>query len=207
MPLDSCGRWETVGLDDLASVFSWRPSSDLGPTRPPRLRRRGRAVFRGDCGDDVDSLDPVSPSLRPPPPLTLLCHDLKGGYLQDRFASGAAGLADPPYVFGLWSAVDLFVYFSHHFVSPPPLGWISAAHRNGVRAMGTIITEFGRGKGLCREFLADAETRARLVSALVEIAGESGFDGWLVNIENELSKDHVDSMIELVGKPDRLFGS
>ncbi|XP_060824230.1 cytosolic endo-beta-N-acetylglucosaminidase-like [Bombus pascuorum] len=46
-------------------------------------------------------------------PKTLLCHDMKGGYLED----------------------------SHHFITVPPFGWINAAHNHGVKVLGTVITE------------------------------------------------------------------
>ncbi|CAG2100397.1 unnamed protein product [Medioppia subpectinata] len=41
---------------------------------------------------------------------TLLCHDMKGGYLDDRFNSGCAN--ETAYRFFLWSSIDVFVYFS-----------------------------------------------------------------------------------------------
>lgn len=36
------------------------------------------------------------------------------------------------YYFRHWNAIDLFVYFSHHLVTIPPVGWIHAGHRHGV---------------------------------------------------------------------------
>lgn len=36
------------------------------------------------------------------------------------------------YYFRHWHAIDLFVYFSHHLVTIPPVGWVNAGHRHGV---------------------------------------------------------------------------
>ena len=41
-----------------------------------------------------------------------------------------------PYAFAHWACVDTFVYFAHACVSPPPAGWVDAAHRAGVRVGG-----------------------------------------------------------------------
>ena len=71
---------------------------------------------------------------------TLVCHDMKGGYLEDKFNNGCFDLSEEPYTFIHWSLIDTFVYFSHHFITIPPLGWIEAGHKNGVKILGTIIT-------------------------------------------------------------------
>ena len=70
----------------------------------------------------------------------LVCHDMKGGYLEDKFNNGCFDLSEEPYTFIHWSLIDTFVYFSHHFITIPPLGWIEAGHKNGVKILGTIIT-------------------------------------------------------------------
>lgn len=41
-----------------------------------------------------------------------------------------------------WADMDVFVYFSHGFVTLPPRGWVHAAHTNGVPILGTIIVEW-----------------------------------------------------------------
>ena len=84
----------------------------------------------------------------PPGPRVLACHDLAGGYGVDaaahgwRAASGSSvdgAAADPPpphYAFTHWPWVDAFVYFAHSLVSPPPPGWVDAAHSHGVPVRG-----------------------------------------------------------------------
>lgn len=51
-----------------------------------------------------------------------------------RFVQGSA--VQNPYTFYHWQYVDIFVYFSHHVVTVPPVGWTNAAHRHGVCVLG-----------------------------------------------------------------------
>ena len=51
-----------------------------------------------------------------------------------RFIQGSA--TQTPYSFYHWQYIDIFVYFSHHTVTIPPVGWTNAAHRHGVCVLG-----------------------------------------------------------------------
>ncbi|XP_055097875.1 cytosolic endo-beta-N-acetylglucosaminidase isoform X1 [Symphalangus syndactylus] len=135
------------------------------------------------------ALEPLAcrqPPLSSQRPRTLLCHDMMGGYLDDRFIQGS--VAQTPYAFYHWQCIDVFVYFSHHTVTIPPVGWTNAAHRHGVCVLGTFITEWNEGGRLCEAFLAGNERSYQAVAdRLVQIAQFFRFDGWLINIENSLS--------------------
>nr|XP_016846755.1 PREDICTED: cytosolic endo-beta-N-acetylglucosaminidase isoform X4 [Anolis carolinensis] len=141
--------------------------------------------------DDTFNVATVPLAQRQPPldsrrPRTLVCHDMKGGYLEDRFIQGTE-VADP-YVFYHWRYIDIFVYFSHHAVTIPPVVWTNAAHCNGVLMLGTFITEWTEGGKMCESFLAgEAEAYQAVAKQLAEMARFFCFDGWLVNIENSLS--------------------
>ncbi|XP_074245124.1 cytosolic endo-beta-N-acetylglucosaminidase isoform X3 [Saimiri boliviensis] len=142
------------------------------------------------------ALEPLAcrqPPLSSQRPRTLLCHDMMGGYLDDRFIQGSA--AQTPYAFYHWQHIDVFVYFSHHAVTIPPVGWTNAAHRQGVCVLGTFITEWNEGARLCEAFLAgDQRSYQAVANQLVQIAQFFRFDGWLINIENPLSLAAVGNM-------------
>lgn len=109
-----------------------------------------------------------------------------------RFIQGSA--TRNPYVFYHWRYIDIFIYFSHHTVTIPPVCWTNAAHRNGVPVLGegkagckgsprrtlglpgrmadaglttspgTFITEWTDGEKLCEAFLAGGEEAYHAVS-------------------------------------------
>ncbi|XP_043820445.1 cytosolic endo-beta-N-acetylglucosaminidase isoform X2 [Dromiciops gliroides] len=141
--------------------------------------------------DDAFNIAMIPLAERQPPlqsqrPRTLLCHDMKGGYLGDRFIQGS--MTESPYVFYHWQCIDIFVYFSHYTVTIPPVGWTNAAHKHGVSVLGTFITEWTEGGRLCEKFLSgDPSSYKKVADQLVRIAQFFRFDGWLINIENTLS--------------------
>lgn len=80
---------------------------------------------------------PLSTSVKvkgPDEPKTLVCHDMRGNYLEDKFPSGCP--VDSVYYVTQWWYMDVFVYFSHNLVTIPPVGWINAAHLHGVSVLG-----------------------------------------------------------------------
>ncbi|KAJ7315895.1 hypothetical protein JRQ81_002057 [Phrynocephalus forsythii] len=155
-------------LSNLEELLSWKPTSDDAfNVSTERLAER-------------------QPPLDSPRPRTLVCHDMKGGYIEDRFIQGTE--VRDPYVFYHWRYIDIFIYFSHHTVTIPPVVWTNAAHRNGVLMLGTFITEWTEGGKMCESFLAgEAEAYHAVAEQLAAVAQFYRFDGWLVNIENSLS--------------------
>jgi len=122
-------------------------------------------------------------------PQTLVCHDMKGGYTEDRFLQGCP--AWDAYRLLHWAVLDWFVYFSHHLVTVPPPGWVAAAHANGVPVLGTVITEFDGGERVCRELFSCEETVCAAVERLLAIAVSYKLHGWLINIENEMEASEL----------------
>lgn len=43
------------------------------------------------------------------------------------------------YSFIQWNLIDVFVYFSHHFITIPPPCWVHAAHLHGVPILGIFF--------------------------------------------------------------------
>lgn len=46
------------------------------------------------------------------------------------------------YSFIQWGIIDIFVYFSHHFITIPPPCWVHAAHLHGVPILGNLHKKF-----------------------------------------------------------------
>lgn len=43
------------------------------------------------------------------------------------------------YTFYNWGGIDIFIYFSHHLITIPPLSWINVAHAHGVKVLGRYL--------------------------------------------------------------------
>ena len=128
-------------------------------------------------------------------PKLLVCHDYAGGYHEDAevegtFSSESANVKYPLYAFLHWHVTDLYVYFSHERVTIPPVSWINAAHRNGVKILGTFITEWEAGITE-NEALLQQDCHGNFIFAdkLVDIAVICGFDGWFFNFESVFPSD------------------
>ena len=142
---------EIKPLDSVEEVLRWTaPSVDVGEQEDEQLTQYKRSQFYlpGDLWSSSDKSWETLVSLPlkkagSSRPKTLVCHDMMGGYLQDRFLDGCN---EDGYHFRHWTNIDIFIYFSHHFVSIPPPGWISAAKTHGVQILGTIITEWDSGQ-------------------------------------------------------------
>ncbi|KAJ7576985.1 glycoside hydrolase family 85 protein [Mycena floridula] len=122
----------------------------------------------------------------------LVCHDYKGGYTESPFSLC--------YTFNFWSYCETFVYFSHRRVTIPPPGWITAAHRQGVKMLGTLIFE-GGAEADCLRLLVGKLPKsttgpaaqpsvqtalplsAHYARVLADLARQRGFDGYLLNFE------------------------
>ncbi|KAL6726939.1 hypothetical protein Aduo_008865 [Ancylostoma duodenale] len=102
--------------------------------------------------------------------------------------------AENPYVFLNWWNIDIFCYFSHNFVTIPPTGYTNVAHDHGCLVLGTFITEWKGGAKLCERFLASEDSVRRTAQSLVAIARHYNFDGYLINIENEIMPEQLHNL-------------
>jgi mannosyl-glycoprotein endo-beta-N-acetylglucosaminidase len=130
----------------------------------------------------------------------LVCHDMAGGYLPgDRFLQGSS--CHPIYTLKAWDLVDVFVYFSHSRVAPPPSTWTAAAHRNGVKVLGTLITEDPTGAAENQELVFGPAGSSMVAFSpfyadkLVDLACKRGFDGWFLNLESPLPSEQITHLV------------
>ena len=69
-------------------------------------------------------------------PRILVCHDMQGGYVDDKWVQG--GNNESAYAIWHWYLIDVFVYFSHNLVTLPPPCWTNTALRHGVKVLTSI---------------------------------------------------------------------
>lgn len=134
----------------------------------------------------------------------LVCHDMRGNYRTDVFNQGSMYSHDAFQIFQ-WDICDIFCYFSHKFISIPPLQWVNACRRHGVQVMGTLITEWAAGQRTCQRQLGSNKAADALAARLVKISKLNGIEGWLINIENELSENGVNVMLYFLEKLTKLM--
>ncbi|KAH6943195.1 hypothetical protein HPB50_017152 [Hyalomma asiaticum] len=153
----------------------WVPDRDVAPlkTLDELLEYQGQPLL---C-----VVEPLSDAIRrgePGSPRTIFCHDMDNNYKEDRFIYGCEE-ADV-YRFYHWQIIDTFIYYSHHMVTIPPPGWISAAHRHGVNVLGTFILGSNDIKTINR--IRGAGLAPQVAAQLAKVAAVGRFDGWLVSI-------------------------
>ena len=98
------------------------------------------------------------------------------------------------YNFTHWSQIDVLNWFAGTAdltVNLPARPWVEAAHKNGVKVIGTIylaVAQWGGSADTAERFLLrDDKGRFPMAHQLVKMAEYYGFDGWLMNQETDLS--------------------
>ncbi|KAL8552239.1 hypothetical protein ACS0TY_001077 [Phlomoides rotata] len=132
----------------------------------------------------------------PQRPRMLVCHDMAGGYTDDKFVQG--GTNADAYAIWHWYLIDVFVYFSHNLVTLPPPCWTNTAHRHGVKVLGTFIMEWDEGKTRADKLLLTKDSVKMYAERLTELAVALGFDGWLLNMEVTLDPKQIPNLKEFV---------
>lgn len=99
------------------------------------------------------------------------------------------------YNFTHWSQIDVLNWFAGtatQTINIPARPWVDAAHKNGVKVIGSVFLAIAR-------FGGNADTVAQLIQRdknggfpaahkLIDIAQYYGFDGWLMNQETDLTR-------------------
>lgn len=81
-----------------------------------------------------------------------------------------------------------YYYYFLLYIAPC---WISTAHRNGVKVLGTFITEWQEGIQENLLLLYNDSYMITCCQKLVSIAKFYGFDGWFINIESPIPKGTI----------------
>ena len=102
------------------------------------------------------------------------------------------GLQDSRHYFTSWQLISVFAYFggSHdegQVLAPSP-GWIRAAHRNGVKILGTVYFSPDPSESAwIQQFLTqDDQGNYPYAKTLIDIARAYHFDGYFINEESIL---------------------
>ena len=64
-----------------------------------------------------------------------------------------------------------------------------------MQVLGTLITEWDDGRRKCEQFLQTEQTAKQAARQLAAIAAYFGFDGWLLNFENELDTSFMPNLL------------
>ncbi|XP_076954676.1 cytosolic endo-beta-N-acetylglucosaminidase 1-like [Bidens hawaiensis] len=126
----------------------------------------------------------------------MVCHDMAGGYIDDKWIQG--GSNPDAYAIWHWYLIDVFVYFAHELVTLPPPCWVNAAHKHGVKVLGTFIVEWDDGRVIAEQLLATPAVARMYAKRLAELAEALGFDGWLINMEVSLDIEKIPILKEFV---------
>ncbi|CAD6230850.1 GSCOCG00006846001-RA-CDS [Cotesia congregata] len=175
----------------LEELYSSLDSLEIWP-EVFKLRESAEYVYSGREISQEEYVQNLTRFNRSNQPKTIVCHDLKGGYLEDRFIDGSS--ASDSYGFYHWSIIDIFIYFSHYLVTIPPYGWIQSAHKHGVKVLGTVMTEWTEGEEVWSQILSSIEETEKFAGALILLAKHFNFEGWLLNIENDINPDDIDQL-------------
>lgn len=98
------------------------------------------------------------------------------------------------YNFTHWSHIDVLNWFAGtatQTVNIPAKPWVDAAHKNGVKVIGSIflaVSQYGGSADTVASLLQrDKQGGFPAAQKLIEIATFYGFDGWLMNQETDLT--------------------
>jgi endo-beta-N-acetylglucosaminidase D len=98
------------------------------------------------------------------------------------------------YNFTHWQYIDVLTWFASP-VGIPCRPWTEAAHRNGVKILGTVFTDAAGFNTLIQR---DANGNYIGAQKLVDVANYYGFDGWFFNEESTLTAAQATELINLL---------
>jgi endo-beta-N-acetylglucosaminidase D len=96
--------------------------------------------------------------------------------------------------FSHWQYIDILAWFGGSASQPiiiPTKAWVDAAHKNGVKVIGTVFmapTVYG-GSQVQVQSLLQQDSSGHFIAAqkLIDIANYYHFDGWIMNFETQVN--------------------
>ena len=67
-----------------------------------------------------------------------------------------------------------------------------------MQVLGTLITEWHEGRAVCEALLETGATAQQAARQLAAIAAYFGFEGWLINIENQLDTALMPNLLTFI---------
>ncbi|MDO7845870.1 LamG-like jellyroll fold domain-containing protein [Hymenobacter sp. M29] len=98
------------------------------------------------------------------------------------------------YNFTHWQYIDVLTWFASP-VGIPCRPWVEAAHRNGVKVIGTVFTDRAGFQTLLQK---DASGNYLAAQKLIAVATYYGFDGWFFNAESPMTFAEVTELRNLL---------
>lgn len=112
----------------------------------------------------------------------LIAHDMMGGYTEDNSIKVRNPKKGFYYRMLHFMSSSIFNYFSHHFITIPPMSYIKIAHDLGSKILGTIIIEHA---DLYDSLIGELGAQEMpILDKLISILNDKGFDGYLLNFES-----------------------
>lgn len=206
MDSSSFPDWRRIGRKvgkKLRDILGPRPRPGPSPEerRAQRLRDSSRGFVYFDTFEEVEAWqsENIDSIHQPNQPLllrssgkvhdkdgqktkVLLCHDYQGGY-HDYESVRPGPVHSEMYSCKYLQYVDTFIYFSHKLICIPPPSWTNCLHRNGVKALGTLLVEPQTPN--IEHMLMRTDGLFTMARQLADMSEMYGFDGWLINIEQD----------------------
>ena len=170
----------------IADFMTWTPSSPLTvPQNVAAVPLQERVI--APANHIVQGLNPEIK--------VLYCPDWINNWVPE------LGVNEPfnKYFISQWQFLDILVWFHGGGVVIPRAPWVNAAHKNGVKVIGTVLF-YSNTPGLTSFLTKDAQGKYPAVPILIQMAQYYGFDGWFFNIEQSSTAANATKMAELLAQ-------
>lgn len=114
--------------------------------------------------------------------------------------------------FSHWQYIDILCWFGGTASDPvtlPAKAWVDAAHKNGVKVIGTVFFApivYGGSQSQVQSFLqTDSQGNFIAIKQLKDIANYYNFDGWIFNCETPVTSTIAGQIATLVAQLDTAY--